>query len=118
MSRKHCGKRRNCSLRATSPFPTAFSKRLLQTRENQGLFWKGLNVSRCWCIPLLWATVGFNDIDEGELGSETKQEPATSQRKRERERERLTYRQTDRGTVIPTNKQTDREHHLLTRALP
>ena len=26
MCRKHCGKRRNCSLRAISPFPTVFSK--------------------------------------------------------------------------------------------
>ena len=26
LSRKHCGKRRNCSLRAISPFPTMFSK--------------------------------------------------------------------------------------------
>ena len=26
MGRKHCGKRRNCSLRAISPFPTVFSK--------------------------------------------------------------------------------------------
>ena len=26
--RKHCGKRRNCSLRAISPFPTVFSKAL------------------------------------------------------------------------------------------
>ena len=26
--RKHCGKRRNCSLRAISPFPAAFSKDL------------------------------------------------------------------------------------------
>ena len=26
MVRKHCGKRRNCSLRAISPFPTVFSK--------------------------------------------------------------------------------------------
>ena len=25
---KHCGKRRNCSLRAISPFPTVFSTRL------------------------------------------------------------------------------------------
>ena len=25
---KHCGKRRNCSLRAISPFPTVFSKEL------------------------------------------------------------------------------------------
>ena len=28
MGRKHCGKRRNCSLRAISPFPTVFSKHL------------------------------------------------------------------------------------------
>ena len=27
--RKHCGKRRNCSLRAISPFPTVFSKGLI-----------------------------------------------------------------------------------------
>ena len=26
LSRKHCGKRRNCSPRAISPFPTMFSK--------------------------------------------------------------------------------------------
>ena len=26
LSRKHCGKRRNCSLRAISPFPTRFQK--------------------------------------------------------------------------------------------
>ena len=42
-SRKHLGKRRNYSLRAISPFPTVFSKRLvMQTRKNQGLFGKGL----------------------------------------------------------------------------
>ena len=28
IARKHCGKRRNCSLRAISPFPTVFSKDL------------------------------------------------------------------------------------------
>ena len=28
MVREHCGKRRNCSLRAISPFPTVFSKDL------------------------------------------------------------------------------------------
>ena len=28
MGRKHCGKRRNCSLRAISPFPTVFAKGL------------------------------------------------------------------------------------------
>ena len=28
MGGKHCGKRRNCSLRAISPFPSVFSKDL------------------------------------------------------------------------------------------
>ena len=41
--RKHCGKRRNCSLRAISPFPTVFS---------EGLFHRG--VKKCFqkaCFP-------------------------------------------------------------------
>ena len=45
MGRKHCGKRRNCSLRAISPFPTVFSRdSYKQTRKNQGLFGKELNL--------------------------------------------------------------------------
>ena len=48
MRRKHCGKRRNWSLRAISSFPTVFSKKkkknVLQTCENKGLFGKGLTV--------------------------------------------------------------------------
>ena len=40
--RKHCGKRRNCSLRAISPFPTVFSKTCPADTNNQGLFGKGL----------------------------------------------------------------------------
>ena len=41
--KKHRGKRRNCSLRAISPFLTVFSflRLVLQTRKNQGLFGKG-----------------------------------------------------------------------------
>ena len=39
--RKHCGKRRNCSLLAISPFPTVFSK---------GLFPRG--VKRCHCVGM------------------------------------------------------------------
>ena len=39
--RKHCGKRRNCSLRAISPFPIVFSK---------GLFPSG--VKRCHCVEM------------------------------------------------------------------
>ena len=41
MDRKHCGKRRNCSSRAISPFPTVFSK---------GLFPRG--VKRCNCVGM------------------------------------------------------------------
>ena len=41
MGRKHCEKRRNCSLPAISPFPTVFSK---------GLFPKG--VKRCYCVGM------------------------------------------------------------------
>ena len=39
--RKHCEKRRNCSLRAISPFPAVFSK---------GLFPRG--VKRCHCVRM------------------------------------------------------------------
>ena len=42
MGRKHYGKRRNCSLRAISPFLAVFSRLLLQTCKNQGLFGNGL----------------------------------------------------------------------------
>ena len=43
IGRKHCGKRRNCSSHAISPFSTAFLKNLvLQTRENKGLLGEGL----------------------------------------------------------------------------
>ena len=38
MGRKHCGKRRNCSLWAISPFPTVFSK---------GLFPRGIKRRHC-----------------------------------------------------------------------
>ena len=38
---KHCGKRRNCSLRAISPSPTVFSK---------GLFPRG--IKRCQCVGM------------------------------------------------------------------
>ena len=44
MGRKQCGKRRNCSLPATSPFPTLFSKKLYckNVKKKQGLFSKGI----------------------------------------------------------------------------
>ena len=41
MGRKHCGKRKNCSLRAISPFRTVFSK---------GLFPMG--DKRCHCVGM------------------------------------------------------------------
>ena len=44
MGRKHCGKRRNCSLRAISPFPTVFSKDLYCRHvKKTGLVWEGVN---------------------------------------------------------------------------
>ena len=49
MYRKHCGKKRNCSLRAISLFPTVFKRRVPQTCKNQGLFWKGLKC--CTFVP-------------------------------------------------------------------
>ena len=61
--RKRCGKRRNCSLRAISPFPTEFSEDLYCRHvKNQGLFGKGLKYlekyRKCWsnrinCSPFL-----------------------------------------------------------------
>ena len=45
MGRKHCGKRRNCSLRAISPFRTVFSKDLY-CRHVTGLVWKRVNPLR------------------------------------------------------------------------
>ena len=42
MGRKYRGKRRNSSLQAISLFPQCFQKARTETRENQGLFGKGL----------------------------------------------------------------------------
>ena len=51
MGRKHCGKRKNCSVRAVraiSPFPPVFKKQTCtaDSRKNQGLFGKGLNIDK------------------------------------------------------------------------
>ena len=46
--RKHCGKRKNLSLRVISPFPTVFSRLQLQTCKSKGLFWE--NVKRAFDI--------------------------------------------------------------------
>ena len=37
---KHCGKRKNCSLRAISPFPTVFSKDFYRRHLKTGLVWE------------------------------------------------------------------------------
>ena len=37
MGGKHCGKRRNCSWRAISPFPTVFFKRLVSQGHQKGV---------------------------------------------------------------------------------
>ena len=37
MGRKHCGKRRNCSLRAISPFPSVFKRPVSQGRQKVSL---------------------------------------------------------------------------------
>ena len=47
MGRKHCGKRRNCLLRAISPFPTVFSK---------GLFPRGVKRWHCVGMGFLFST--------------------------------------------------------------
>ena len=43
--RKHCGKRRNCSLRAISPFPTVFKRLVSQGRQKVSLCGNGLKSS-------------------------------------------------------------------------
>ena len=43
MGRKHCGKRRNCSLRAISPFPTVFSKGLFPRGVKRCHLWEWVN---------------------------------------------------------------------------
>ena len=46
--RKHCGKRRNCSKRAISPFHTAFSKDLFCRQvKTRACFGKFLNIPYC-----------------------------------------------------------------------
>ena len=50
MGRKHCGKRRNCSSRAISPFPHSVFKRLVsQGRQKVSLCGNGLKYSRKIC---------------------------------------------------------------------
>ena len=48
MGRKHCGKRRNCSLRAISSFPTIFSKGLFPGASKGVIVWEW--VKPCFTI--------------------------------------------------------------------
>ena len=43
MGRKHCAKRRNCSLRAISPFPSVFKRLVSQGHQKESLCGNGLN---------------------------------------------------------------------------
>ena len=47
MGRKHCGKRRNCSLRAISPFPTVFSKGFYPGASKGVIVWKWVKSWDC-----------------------------------------------------------------------
>ena len=69
LSRKHCGKRRNCSLWAISPFPTMFSKavccwcfKMSMIMEKKGLrlinLCKGIHIA----VSCLW-TINKSFID-------------------------------------------------------
>ena len=50
-SGKHCGKRRNCSFLAISPFVTMFSNsRLLQRRQKAFIWGKGLTSTSAVCV--------------------------------------------------------------------
>ena len=44
MGRKHCGKRRNCSFRAISPFPTVFQKGLFPRGVKGVIVWEWVNM--------------------------------------------------------------------------
>ena len=43
MGRKHCGKRRNCSSRAISPFPTVFQKACFPGASKGAIVWEWVN---------------------------------------------------------------------------
>ena len=54
MGRKHDGKRRNCSLRAISPFPTVFSKDLYcrHVKKPGQIAWEKVKMSSAICFNL------------------------------------------------------------------
>ena len=55
LSRKLCGKRRNCSLQAISPFPQCFQKQFVDDVVDKNLWSKGLDHSDVFGI--LYVTV-------------------------------------------------------------
>ena len=65
MSRKHCGKRRNCLLRAVSPFATVFLKAVVLMRQNEYLWSKGLTSLQ---VFLFWKTqAAYSDQSDLDL---------------------------------------------------
>ena len=59
LSRKHCGKGRNCSLRAISPFPQCFQKLSAIDVSNEYLWSKGFNSSRSPLYRLPGQNISF-----------------------------------------------------------
>ena len=53
MGRKHCGKRRNCSLRAISPFPRMFSKVLFFQLQKTNKILNTITFSICYISSTL-----------------------------------------------------------------
>ena len=54
--RKHCGKRRNCSLRGISPFPQCFHKTFTAHMQKQGLVWERVK-------PHLFLALRFRSLE-------------------------------------------------------
>ena len=55
MGTKHCRKRRNCSLRAISPFPLVFSRVALLTHKTRACLGKGERLD----LKLAWKRLSF-----------------------------------------------------------
>ena len=64
MGRKHCGKRRNCPLRAISPFPSVFKRLVSQGRQKVSLCGNGLNIYHT--ILTQWKRPFENIVGKGE----------------------------------------------------
>ena len=62
------GKRRNCSLRAISPFPTVFSKDLNCRHKNKDLIRKGLNKKFCQIFAIILVVQLKSTVEQGGTG--------------------------------------------------